>query len=425
MQTSVPMTETMQATAIDAQPPANQQRRILVVSASFPSSVMPTFGVFVKERVRAIAKLPGYSVRVIAPIPYFPPIKKLSRWYDWSQVPLRETIDGLEIVRPRYPMLPKVGGYIQANLMYPGVLQAAKRIRREFDFDIIDAHFAYPAGVVGTQLGKRFGKPVVITGRGEDIHRFPESPVVGDRIRWAMRNADQFVGVSEEIAAKMISLGADPAQTRVIGNGVDCQKFQPLPRDEARRKLDLPADAQIVISVGDCFENKGFHLLVDALGRLKTSHPQLHAVIVGGSPRYGNDYTSVIKEKIAEHGLDDRVHLPGRRPHEELSTWYSAADLYSILSAREGSPNVLMEALACGVPAIGTPVGGIPEILADDRLGSVLPERSVAAAADGLTAAFAREWDRKEIRKILETHDWSSTALQVADVFDQATGIVD
>uniref|UniRef100_UPI0030EB2EFE glycosyltransferase n=1 Tax=Symmachiella dynata TaxID=2527995 RepID=UPI0030EB2EFE len=113
------------------------------------------------------------------------------------------------------------------------------------------------------------------------------------------------------------------------------------------------------------------------------------------------------------------------RPHEELPTWYSAADLYAILSAREGSPNVLMEALACGVPAIGTPVGGIPEILNDDRLGSVLPERSVTAAADGLTAAFAREWDRKEIRKILETHDWSSTALQVADVFDQATGIVD
>jgi glycosyltransferase involved in cell wall biosynthesis len=240
-----------------------------------------------------------------------------------------------------------------------------------------------------------------------------------------MRNANQFVGVSEEIAAKMISLGADPARTRVIGNGVDCRKFQPQPRGEARRQLGLPDDAQIVISVGDCFENKGFHLLVEALGRLKSSHPRLHVVVVGGSPRYGTDYTNVIQEKIAEYGLKSRVHLPGRRPHEELSTWYSAADLYAILSARDGSPNVLMEALACGVPAIGTPVGGIPEILNDDRLGCVLSERSVDAAANAITTAFAREWDREGIRRILKTHDWSYTALQVADVFDQAAGIVD
>lgn len=418
-------TETRHTPAGDSPQPQKPTRRVLVLSASFPSSVMPTFGVFVKERVRAIAALPGYEVRVIAPIPYFPPIKKLSRWYDWSQVPLRETIDGLDVVRPRYPMLPKVGGYILAQLMYRGVLRAAQRIWRDFDFDIIDAHFAYPAGVIGTQLGKRFKKPVVITGRGEDIHRFPETPVVGKRIRWAMHNADQFIGVSQEIAAKMISLGADPARTRVIGNGVDCRKFQPIPREEARRRLGLPSDAQIVISVGDLFENKGFHLLVDAVGQLKTSQPRLHAVIVGGSPRYGSDYSNVIKEKIAEHGLESRVHLPGRRPHEELSAWYSAADLYAILSGREGSPNVLMEALACGIPAIGTPVGGIPEILADERLGCVLPERSAGAAADAMTAAFARDWDREGIRQILESHDWSSTALRVADVFDQAAGIVD
>jgi len=403
----------------DAAPRTNRPRRILVLSPAFPSSVMPTFGIFVKERIRALANLPGYEIRVIAPVPYFPPLKRFEKWYAWSQMPRQETIDGLEVIRPRYPLPPKIGGYLHSYLMYPSVLRAAKRLRREFDFDLIDAHFAYPAGVVGTMLARRLKKPVMITGRGEDIHRFPELPVIGKRIRWALQHADRLVGVSSEIAEKMKRLGATTAHTQVIGNGVDCEKFQPQSREDARKKLGLPPAAQIVVSVGDCFENKGFHLLIDAVAQLKESHPDLHAVIVGGPPRYGTDYTSVLEQRIEAHGLQDRIHLAGRCQHADLPSWYSAADVFALLSAREGSPNVMMEALACGIPAMGTPVGGIPEILNDERLGIVLPERSAAAAATTLETIFSRSWNHDEIRQIMEQRDWQTTAKRLDEIIGE------
>lgn len=410
-ESSTVVAEGVSASACEPNP--ENPRRILVLSAAFPSSVMPTFGVFVKERIRALANLPGYEVRVIAPVPYFPPIKRFKKWYGWSQVPSRETIDGLDVIRPRYPMPPKIGGYLHSYLMYPSVLRAAKQIRREFDFDIIDSHFVYPAGVVGTMLGKRFKKPVMITGRGEDILSFPALPVIGSRIRWALKNADQLVALSKEIAAAMEANGATPDKISLIPNGVDCDKFHPVPQTEARNMLGLPLDRKIIVTVGNRQERKGFHILIDALPKIREQHPDAYVVIVGGPAPYGNDHTEIIEQRIREHGLEQHVRLAGHCEHDRLKYWYSAADLFALLTSREGSPNVLLEALACGVPAVATPVGGIPEVLADQRLGYLLPERSPEAAAVGIKEALSHSWDRGAIRGIMTKQSWRETAKQV------------
>ncbi|HID23655.1 MAG TPA: glycosyltransferase, partial [Planctomycetaceae bacterium] len=113
------------------------------------------------------------------------------------------------------------------------------------------------------------------------------------------------------------------------------------------------------------------------------------------------------------------VLLAGQRPQEELALWYNAADVFALLSRSEGCPNVLMEALACGVPAVATSVGGVPEILEDGRLGILLPERSSPAAADGLSRALSADWDRLRIRQAVEHRDWRAVAAQVANAFEQ------
>ncbi|NQU20253.1 MAG: glycosyltransferase family 4 protein [Candidatus Nealsonbacteria bacterium] len=407
----------------DAADECIQKRRILVLSGVFPTAAYPNHAVFVKNRVRAVADLSGYEVRVVSPVPRFPPIKWLKRWYLWSQFPKEEVLDGLQVSRTRYFQLPKIGGYFSSELMFGAIRRRVEQIRKTFDFDLIDAHWAYPAGVVAARLGHLYRKPLVVTGRGEDMCRFPDYPLIGRRIRHALRQATQCIGVSREIARAMVANGARADRVHVIPNGVDCKTFRPLSQPEARRKLDLPPDAKVIVSVGDRFQNKGFHLLVDAVARMRRKFPNVLAVIVGGAPRTGVDFLPEIQRRIQQGDMQRHVRIVGRRPHEELVWWYNAADAYALFSEREGSPNVLLEALACGTPCVATPVGGIPDELADTNLGVLLGERSAEAAADGLTEALTRPWDRQAIRRAMEARTWHHTATQVADVFDRALEI--
>lgn len=380
---------------------------------------MPTYGVFVKERVKAIAEA-GYEVRVVAPTPYFPPLPCFERWYCWSQVPREEMLDGISVVRPRYVLPPKLGGFFHSELMFRAAGRAVERIRREFDFDLLDAHFVYPNGVIAVKLGRLYNKPVVVTGRGEDMLRFPGLPVLGTRIRKCLSGADRLVALSREIAEAMQRHGGEGRRICIVPNGVDVDRFHPHAKDDARRRLGLPAKARVLLSVGDCCERKGFHLLVDALAEVRRRYPDAILAIVGGPPRHGRDFTPVIQQRIEAAQLGDAVQLAGRVLHADLAEWYSAADLFVLLSGREGSPNVLMEALACGCPAVATSVGGIPEVLCDDRLGMLVEKRTSGCAAQAIGKALARGWDRTEIQRQMPSKSWQRTAQQLAGVFEEA-----
>ena len=395
-------------------------RRILVLSSPFPSSVQPTHGVFVKERVRAIAELPGCDVRVVSPIPYFPPIKWFKRWYVWSQFPREEVFQGLPILRPRYFLPPKVGGYLASELMYGATRRAVERIRRDFDFDVIDAHWVYPNGVVATRLGQHYRKPVVVTGRGADIMEYPKLPFIGPRIRQALAQGPSCVALSREIARMFESEGTRRDAISLIPNGVDIDKFRPIPQHEAQSRLNLPVDRPLVLAVGNLQELKGFHLLVDAIPRIRERFPDVLLVIVGGALSCGKDYTGVIEDRIRANDAHHNVRLAGRCPHEQLAKWYSAADAFVLISSREGCPNVVLESLACGTPCVATNVGSIPDELEDPRLGIILPERSAEAAAAGIIDALSRQWDRAHIRRSIQTRTWQSVAEKVVGVFDEA-----
>src|SRR5579872_18839 len=395
-------------------------RKVLVLASTFPSQVQPIHGVFVKERVRAVSELSDIEMRVISPVPYFPPIRTFKRWYPLSQIPRTDVIDGLAVSRPRYFLPPKIGGYAHPRLMYLGASRTVARTFRTFPFEIIDAHFAYPDGVAAVMFGRRYGRPVVITGRGEDIARFPRLPIIGPAIRWALKNATRLVAVTEEIGRMMEAEGADPEKISVIKNGVDTVNYHPIPQGEARRKLGLPLNRRIIVSAGYRLEIKGFHLLIDAIPRIREVFPDVLVAIVGGEARWGLDYTSELQRHIRENHVEDFVTMPGARPPQEMPLWYSSGDLFALLSSREGSSNVLMEALACGLPAIGTPVGGIAELLRDPRLGLLVSERTAPAVASGVIEALRRDWNRAEVRGVMETMSWARTAREVREVWLRA-----
>jgi teichuronic acid biosynthesis glycosyltransferase TuaC len=389
--------------------------KILVFSSLYPNNVWANHGVFVKERISAVSRLNGCDVTVIAPVPYHPPIRVGKRW-GHSQVTRQEVIDGIPVYHPRYFMIPKISMPFHGAMMFLSVLRFVRKIQKQFDFDIIDAHYVYPDGFAAALLGRFFHKPVVVTARGSDINVFAHLRFIRWLLRYTLNSVDGVIAVSEALKRGIVGLGIPESKIAVVPNGVDPKKFHPLDKSEARETLGLPEDKKLLLSVGGLESVKGFDHLIGALKILiqEFRETDIFLVIVGEG-----ELRSKLLRMIAERSLDAHVRLVGAVPHDQLRLWYSAADLFCLASRNEGWPNVINEALACGTPVVATAVGGIPEIIRSETLG-LLTESDDGRLAEKIRQALGRAWKRGEIACYMEQHSWDNTARSVVRNFETA-----
>jgi glycosyltransferase involved in cell wall biosynthesis len=191
------------------------------------------------------------------------------------------------------------------------------------------------------------------------------------------------IAVSQDLADRVVELGAERHRVRVVIDGVDRQKFCPGDRQAARARLNLPPDTRHLLFVGSLVPVKGLDVLLEACRLLagEVGPWQLH--LIGGGP-----LESQLRCLARAHGLEDRVAFHGPIAHGELPDWFRAADLFVLASRSEGVPNVLLEAAACGLPYVASRVGGIPEIagLGASRL---VPAEQPAALAAAIAAMLA------------------------------------
>lgn len=395
---------------------------ILSVTTLFPSRAQPVHAVFVHNRLKHVADaLHGRGeIRVIAPIPYFPFDRFIPKYAERQQIPPRDQFGKLAVWYPRYLSIPVFLKPLDGFFVLLAVWWAARKLRRTFAFDLIDAHLAFPDGFAGVFLSWLWRKPLTITLRGHDVNVLPTAryPVRKRQIQFALKHADRIIGVAEALCRGAVELGAHPAKTVTISNGVDLEKFFPVPQAEARHQLGLPATRRIVLSVGRIVENKGYHLIVEALYLLRQQGQAVpYLVIVGGAADEAL-YPDKLRATITQLGMEQDVLLAGAQPNETLRTWYSAADVYCLASATEGWPNVLLESLACGTPVVATNTWGTPEIICSDAYG-VLVERAAASLAAGLQKVLARDWNRQVMMDYAAQHTWQKTAEKVVENFAQ------
>lgn len=384
--------------------------KVLVLTSLFPNNVWPHHGVFIKERMTRVAALPGVELRVVAPVPYFPPLRLGPRWL-YSQVAREETIEGLSVTHPRYFMIPKIATGWHGPLMYRSLLPYVRRIRRAFDFDVIDAHYVYPDGYAAVRIGRALGKPVVVSARGSDINLFREIPSARSHLASTLGGASALIAVSEALAQAMRELGAPPGNIHVIPNGVDARKFRSVPQEEARARTGT-GPGRLVLSVGHLTQNKGFDRLLGAFRALLNlgGYEDVKVAIVGEGV-----YRKELERLVGFYGLGDRVRLVGEVPHQELCSWYASADLSCLFSRREGWPNVVLESMACGTPVLATPVGGVPEIVGNGLAGA-LADGDAEALGKAMAAALGRSWDRAAIARFAGGHTWEDAAALVRRV---------
>lgn len=394
--------------------------KILSVTTLFPSRVQPVHAVFVHNRLKHVADaLQGTGeLRVIAPIPYFPFDRFIPKYAERHQIPRRDQFGNLAVLYPRYFSIPAILKPLDGFFVWLAVWWAEREWRREFAFDLIDAHLSFPDGFAGVLLSWLWRRPLTITLRGHDVNVLPTDryPLRKRQIQFALRHADRIIGVADALRRGAIELGADPAKAVTISNGVDLEKFFPVPQAEARRQLGLPADRRIVLSVGRIVENKGYHLIVEALDLLRENEqPMPYLVIVGGAADEAL-YPAKLRETITRFGMENDVLLAGAQANETLRLWYSAADVYCLASATEGWPNVLLESLACGTPVVSTNTWGTPEIICSDDYG-LLVERSAPSLAAGLHAALEHKWKSQAMIDYASTHTWQKVAEKVLENF--------
>jgi teichuronic acid biosynthesis glycosyltransferase TuaC len=383
--------------------------KILTFTSLFPNGLQRELGVFIYQRTMHLAQLPSNEVEVVAPVPYFPSWMRVRHWDAYGQVPRDEIIGGLRSSHPRYPLLPGIFMPLHGWLMFLGCLNQVRKLHRHTRFDCIDAHYVYPDGFAAVLLGDALGIPTFVSTRGTDINVFPEFRIIRPMIRWTLRRAAGLIAVSTAMSKRIQSLETVEGKIRVIPNGVDLRRFHPMDRNEARKRLGIPEEGQILVSVGSLKAVKRHELLIRAVRRVSERYPKLRLYIVGEGPLY-----SELEGQVEKMGLAGRVFLVGGRPYDELCLWFNGADVSCLASASEGCPNVLMESIACGTPVVATKVGGIPEVVSLPELGRLV-DGNPESLAEGIGTALGRSWDRALLVQHAEQRDWARVAQEVQE----------
>ena len=392
--------------------------RILTFTSLFPNPQMPQHGIFVAHKVALLAS--RHEIKVVAPIPYFPRFFPApAKWKKLTRIPLLEEQFGIEISHPRYLITPKIGMVKYGDWMARGTLPTIEKIQNQgFDFQVIDAHFTYPDAFAAIKLGRHFNIPVVVTAHGSDISRNKLMPNIAPLLREVMHAATRLIAVSEEIKQDFIELGADPDKIHVIANGVDTATFHPIPRTEARNCLGLSQDQKLIICVGRLDYNKSQWLILETLckiGRERLLQQKIRLALIGE----GEDRKK-LEAASRRLGLNDTVRFVGQLAPEKICLWNNAADVKVLASIREGSPNVVLEALACGTPVVASSVGTNPALIESGKNGFLFPSGDSGALKNQLLTALETHWDKSAIAGCNKLRNWDTVASEAESVMEQA-----
>lgn len=202
-----------------------------------------------------------------------------------------------------------------------------------------------------------------------------------------------------------------------LSKGVDFERFQP-DGPNMRRTLQLDGK-RVILTVARLVPIKNLMLLIDALAILRERHAAIHLVIVGDGPE-----AQALKHRAAAIEVANAVTFVGAVPHAGTPPFYRAADVFALSSDFDNSPNVLLEAMACGLPVVTTDVGGVRELVDEPSGGSIVP----AGDAPHLAAALARFLDVPAAARAAGAHNrrvvitkfsWRASALQLLGVYER------
>lgn len=369
--------------------------RVLTLATLFPDASRPTFGGFVERQTLGLAARPDVQLEVVAPIGMPPwPLSRHSHYQRFAEIPETEVWKDVIVHRPKFRLIPRVGGPMASGAIAKAVLPLLHQIRERFPFDIIDAEFFYPDGPAAMRLAAALDLPFSVKARGADIHYWGHRTGCASPVLKAGRQAGGLLAVSEAIKQDMTALGMPAEKITVHYTGIDKDRFQPVNRAEAKAALGV--SGPLIVTIGALIPRKGQALVVEALQHI----PAANLWCIGE----GADRPAL--EKLARDlGLAERVHLPGNLPHEEVAEMVAAADVMALPSASEGLANAWVEALASGTPIVISDAGGAGELLDRPEAGAIVA-REPDEIASAIRTILSDPPDQQVVRNTVDRFSW-------------------
>lgn len=332
----------------------------------------------------------------------------------------------------------KGGAAAVAPLYALAARRAVRRALARCRYDLVHGHWVVPNGVVAASAtGGRERPPVLAVGlHGSDVF-LAERPGVRRAVGWALGRARLLTGCSPELVDRVCALGFPRQRARVIPYGVDTATFAPVAEAGAgageraaewRRRLGVPADAPLAYGLGRMATKKGFQVLFEALPRVLAEAPTAHVVLAGGGDRLEE-----FRRRAGELPGGERVHLPGAVLRDALPDLFRAADLFVLPAVHDrqgnvdGLPNVILEAMATGLPVVATGISGIPLAVLDGETGRLVPEGEPEPLAEALLDLLGSGEHRRTLgaaarRRTLAHLTWDAVAARYREGYGEALG---
>lgn len=383
----------------------------------YPSIQNPIAGAFVREQVGVLAK--HCDVKVIAPVSYAPPLLRnfKQKWKLFSMIPQHEWIDGIEVFRPRVPMLPRnLSLGIDGFSYFLGVLSEVKRLSKSFSFDIIHAHSLIPDGFGAALIAGIVKKPLVVTIHGRELHgSFKKSRLIEKEIAFSIKRASAVVTVSSVFLKRLMTRFPElpTAKTSVIYNGFDTSTFERRTKEVGRPSCDFT-----LLTVANLLKLKGHEYVLRALAFVIKEHPEIVYQIIGTGPEKER-----LKGFCKSLGIENNVFFLGEKSRNEVADYMANCDAFIMTSTDEGFGVVYLEAMSQGKPIIGSLGQGISDIIEDGMHGFLVDPTDVGAIASTITSLIEDAKLRESVGQrgmflVWSKYTWTQNAEKYMELYE-------
>lgn len=382
-------------------------KNLLVISSGFPDKNDKHYiSIFVKEQVLALSKHFD-NIYVFAPYPHNPKLitnlSGLPPSGDFKNYHQKN----VHVFFPKYFDMP---GKLSDGLRARRWLQMVTRIIDDgkIKFDVIHGHFTYPGGKVAQLLAMRYDKPYFVSvHENQDWLKRELSSPLKKRTDEIWHNARKVFFVNKIKADRLYKKYKNIVW---LPNGVDTKTFRPIDKSIARKKLKLPLDKKILLSVGSLIPVKNYQLLIKSVALLTKNNHDICCFIIGtGSEK------SRLLELIKVLSLENSIKIIPHLPNKQLPLWYNACDIYCITSRHESFGITQIEAMACGRPVVATR-NGSSETIIPNYCGVITKENTVKENTKNILLTIKRQWNNKKIHQYSKEFSINQIAFKSAKI---------
>ncbi len=364
---------------------------VLFISNVLPSPEQPGAGVFNAELIRAM-RTRGHEVHSIVPVAWRTRIRAMKS-------------GAAPDVGASYPTFWYPPGCFRASYhrwMWWSIRRTVHRVTESFRVDAVVAFWVHPDGTCAVRVARQLGVPSVVIAGGSDLLVVTANRRRAASVGRTLADAGSVLAEGAHLVARALALGAPADRTFRFRRGVDTARFAAGDASEARARLGLAPGRPLLLWAGHMVEVKGVDRLIDAHAALVLPRPLL--ALAGDGP-----LRSSLKRRAAHAGTSSDVVFPGRLSHDVLADWMRAADAFALPSLSEGTPNVLQEATAVGIPWIASDVGAVASLATEhDR---VVPPDDVPRLAGAIAEVLAQPGPRHG--KVAAAVSWDEAVDQV------------